>query len=433
MTYIESIEFLYNLQKFGMKFGLNGIRTLLRFLDNPEKQFLSVHIAGTNGKGSTASMIASIFTAAGYKTGLFTSPHLVSFNERIRINGKPISARAVTKLTSIVRPEVKKNNSTFFEAVTAMAFKHFADSKVDIAVIETGLGGRLDATNVLKPLVSVITTIGLDHTYILGSKITDIAYEKGGIIKRGVPCITGTRSGKSISVLRTICKKKKSRFIRVRSSEIRLKKITLDGITGNFFAAGRWMKNVKVSLTGEHQALNTSMAVKTVEEVVRREGFKIGEESIKKGLGNICKYSGLQARLSVLQKKPLVLADVGHNPEAISSLCRSLRRLKFKKLNIVFGLMQDKDYRQILRILKPVTHTFFAVQAKTERSRNAAELAEELRRLKVPVKEFINVKHGLKEAIRQSDGLPVLITGSHFVVGEAITSLKNEKYLTINQ
>ena len=191
-----------------MKFGLQGIRTLLTSLDHPEKQFSSIHIAGTNGKGSTASMIAAIFTAAGYKTGLYTSPHLVSFNERIRINGKAISSQAVARLATAIHPEVKRNNCTFFEAVTAMAFKYFAESKVDIAVVETGLGGRLDATNILQPLVSVITTIGLEHTQILGASLEKIAFEKGGIIKKGVPCVTGVKSQKAVRVLSNICAKK---------------------------------------------------------------------------------------------------------------------------------------------------------------------------------------------------------------------------------
>jgi dihydrofolate synthase / folylpolyglutamate synthase len=175
LIYIEALKFLYGLQKFGMKFGLRGIQDLLDFFGNPEKRFISVHIAGTNGKGSTASMVAAIFTAAGYRTGLYTSPHILSFNERIRIDGIPISSDDIAKLTTLLQKKIRSGNSTFFEAVTAIAFKYFSDSNVDIAVIETGLGGRLDATNVILPIVSVVTNIGLEHTRILGKTIEKIA------------------------------------------------------------------------------------------------------------------------------------------------------------------------------------------------------------------------------------------------------------------
>ncbi len=416
-----------------MKFGLNGIRALLRFLDHPEKQFPSIHIAGTNGKGSTASMIAAIFTSAGYKTGLFTSPHLVSFNERIRIDGKPIPSRKVTRLVSIILPEVEKNSSTFFEAVTAMAFMHFAESKVDIAIIETGLGGRLDATNVLRPLVSVITTIGLEHTDILGAKITDIAFEKGGIIKKGIPCVTGVKSESAFRLLRNICDQKKSQLIRVLPGNIKIKHFSLQGIISDYFVAGSTMKNVHVSLTGEHQAMNASVALNTIETAAKRTEFKISEHSIRKGLGNVRKYSGLQARLSIVRQNPLTLADVGHNPEAIRALCRSLRRLNLGKIHVVLGLMKDKDYKQIVKLLKVIAKTVFAVEARTDRSRRAADLGKELRRLKIDVEEFTDVISGFKEVRRKHDGIPVLITGSHFVVGEAVAFLKKEKYLTINQ
>jgi len=433
LTYTESIKFLYGLQKFGMKFGLQGIRVLLHSLDHPEKKFPSIHIAGTNGKGSTASMIAAIFTVAGYKTGLYTSPHLISFNERIRINGKPIPSRTVARLVSVLQPEVEKNACTFFEAVTAIAFKYFAESKVDIAIVETGLGGRLDATNVLRPLVSVITTIGLEHTQILGTRITDIAFEKGGIIKKGIPCVTGTKSQRALQILQDICNQKKSQLIRIQPGGIRVKHFSLQGIVPDFLVAGSKLKNVDVSLAGEHQAMNTSLALNTIEAVIRQSDFKISEQSIRKGLGNIQKYSGLQARLSIVQQNPLILADVAHNPEAIRALCKSLRQLRLGRVHIVFGLMQDKDYKQIVKMLQEIAKAVFVVEASTDRSRCAAELAQEFCRFEVPVKEFTDVKSGIAEAVRKHDGVSILITGSHFVVGEALAFLKKEKYLTINQ
>jgi dihydrofolate synthase/folylpolyglutamate synthase len=416
-----------------MKFGLQGIRKLTGYLDHPEKQFPSIHIAGTNGKGSTASMIAAIFTAAGYKTGLYTSPHIMNFNERIRIDGKKISSRAVARLASAVRPEVERNTCTFFEAVTAMAFKYFAESKVDIAIVETGLGGRLDATNVLKPLVSVITTIGLEHTQILGSRIEDIAFEKGGIIKERIPCVIGVKSQMAIRVLRKICDRKKTQLIRIHPESIYIKHSSLKGIHADFFVAGNYLRNTIVSLAGEHQAMNALLAINAVAAAVQRSGLKISEKSIRKGLKDIQKYAGLQARLSIVQQKPLVLVDVAHNLEAMRTLCASLQRLRIGRIYVVFGLMQDKKYKQIVSALEQVARYVFVVEARTERSRRAAELAREFRRLGVTVEEFNDTIRGVSAALRQHNGIPVLITGSHFVVGEALAFLKRKKYLTINQ
>ncbi|MGD1044985.1 MAG: folylpolyglutamate synthase/dihydrofolate synthase family protein [Bacteroidota bacterium] len=416
-----------------MKFGLQGIRTLLKFLDHPENQFPSIHVAGTNGKGSTASMIAAIFTAAGYKTGLYTSPHLVRFNERIRINGNMISSRAVARLATAIYPEVEKNNFTFFEAVTAMAFKYFAESKVDIAIVETGLGGRLDATNILQPLVSVITTIGLEHTQILGTSIEKIAFEKGGIIKKRVPCVIGVKSQKAVRVLSTICAKKKSRLVRVHPNKILVRQSLLDGLLMDFCTAEKKITNVRVSLAGKHQAMNALLAIHAVEIATQRSNFIVHEKAIREGLAHIQRFSGIQARLSIVQRNPLVLADVAHNPEAVRVLCASLKRLRLGRIHIVFGLMQDKNYLTMISALRQIAKSVFVVEAQTERSRCTAELAQEIRRFGLSVKEFQNVADGVSAALRQRDGATILITGSHFVVGEAIAFLNKEKYLTINQ
>ena len=291
----------------------------------------------------------------------------------------------------------------------------------------------MDATNVLQPLVSVITSIGLEHTQILGTNITDIAFEKGGIIKKGIPCVTGTKSQKAVQVLRNICDQRKSQLIRVQPRGFHVKHFSLQGIVSDFLVAGSKIKNVRVSLTGEHQAMNSSLALNAIETVIRQSDFKMSEQSIRKGLGNIQKYSGLQARLSIVQQNPLILADVAHNPEAIRTLCNSLRQLHLWKVHIVFGLMQDKNYKQIVEILQEAAKIVLVVEASTDRSRRAAELAKEFRRLKVTVEEFTDVKSGISEVLRKRDGVPILITGSHFVVGEALAFLKREKYLTINQ
>jgi dihydrofolate synthase / folylpolyglutamate synthase len=416
-----------------MKFGLHGIRALLISLGHPENQFSSIHIAGTNGKGSTASIIAAIFTAAGYKTGLYTSPHLVRLNERIRVNGKAISSRAVARLATALYPDVEKNHCTFFEAVTAIAFKYFAELKVDFAVIETGLGGRLDATNVVQPLVSVITTIGLEHTQILGTSLEEIAFEKGGIIKKYVPCVIGVKSPKAIRMLNTICAHKKARLVRVHPNKFLIKKSFLDGLVADYYWEGKIIRNAKISLAGKHQAMNALLAIHAVETATQQKKYIIGEKAIREGLAHIQEYSGVQARLSVIQKNPLVLADVAHNPEAMRVLCSSLEQLHLGKIHIVFGLMQDKNYLEVISAFRRIAKSVFVVRAHTNRSRSTAELAQEVRRVGLSAKEFRNVADGVLSALKKHDGEPILITGSHFVVGEAIAFLNKEKYLTINQ
>jgi len=416
-----------------MKFGLHGIRSLVAFLDYPEKRFPSIHIAGTNGKGSTASMIAAIYTAAGYKTGLYTSPHLVRFQERIRINGKTISSQAVARLTTRMRTQIERNKNTFFEAVTAMAFTYFAESHVEIAVVETGLGGRLDATNILQPLVSVITTIGLEHTQILGTRIEEIAFEKGGIIKKGVPCVTGVRSPKAIRVLRSIGMRKNSPIIRISPKNILLRTSSLQGLSADYTVAGTRIKNVHVSLAGIHQASNALLALYAVKLAAKRSTLMIDDKAIREGLFHIQQNTGIQARLSIIQNHPLVLADVAHNPEAMRVLCASIKQFHLGTMHIVFGLMHDKNYLAIISALHQIAKSVFAVEARTERSRRATELSQKLQRMGVSVKEFHTVAEGVSSALKQHDGAPVLITGSHFVVGEALAFLRKEKYLTINQ
>jgi dihydrofolate synthase/folylpolyglutamate synthase len=416
-----------------MKFGLQGARTLLDYIGHPERKFPSIHIAGTNGKGSTASMIASIFTAAGYKTGLYTSPHLVRFNERIRINGIQIPSQEVAKLVSIIQSEVKRNNNTFFEAVTAIAFKYFADSAVDIAIVETGLGGRLDATNVLKPIVSVITTIGFEHTQILGTSLEKIASEKGGIIKKGVPCITGIIPRRADQVLTDISRKRKSLLYRIHRKNIHFRNSSLDGLIVDFKMSNDSIKNVHISLAGEHQGVNALLAINAIELAIRYNKFTISKDAIRKGLKRVQRYSGIQARLSIIKRNPIVIIDVAHNQDAMDKLCASLRRLHIGKMHIVLGLMKDKAYKEIISILQRITKTAFIVKARTDRSRETDELVKEFLRYKIPTVSFNSVVKGVESVLELHDNVPVLITGSHFVVGEAMASLKKEKYLTINQ
>lgn len=402
----STLDFLYSLHTFGMKFGLSNIRILLQSIDNPHKKFPSIHVAGTNGKGSTSSMIAAIFTAAGYNVGLYTSPHLVRFNERIRINGKMISDKDVMKYTKLLRSEIIRTKSTFFEATTAVAFKYFADQKVDIAVIETGLGGRLDSTNVITPIVSVITTIGKDHTEQLGTTLRQIAFEKAGIIKRSVPVVIGRIHGIAKKVIVDSAKMKKAPLI--QTSAIHLP------------------RNIEIELKGKHQRVNASTAYAAV--ALAASHFLIGDSAVRQGFQNTVKLSGLRGRLEIIKGRPDILLDVAHNPEGISSLVPAVKGLGEKETVILFAVMKDKDYRQMLRRLRKISQRIVLAPLNMERSLPVSELSALCKQLEFKVYEEPSVKSALMKAkkIIKKDAV-VIVTGSNYLVGEVLSLLTHGK------
>jgi len=432
-SYQRTIEFLYGLQRSGIKLGLRGIQALLQALNNPEEQFPAIHIAGTNGKGSTAALLASMFTAAGYKTGLYTSPHVVDFTERIRINGKPIARREVVRHARILQPLVRRYRTTFFETVTAMAFRHFAEQKVDIAIIETGLGGRLDATNVLKPLLSVITNIGLEHTEILGRTIPKIAFEKAGIIKPHTPCVTGERSAEALRVFRRIARQRKAPLLVVKYQST-IRQASLLGTRFDLRLGKVLYNNLFLALAGDHQVRNAALAIAAIHCVREQGDFAVPERAIRAGLRNVVRNSGIQARLSILQTKPPIIADVAHNPDAIKVLVKALQNLSVRKFVLLFGVSKDKDYQAMVGYLKPIVDRAVVVAARTERARPSDELQQAFMRIGVPAVSERSVRDGVRKiGALLHRGQAALITGSHFVVGEALAHLRRKKYLTINQ
>jgi dihydrofolate synthase/folylpolyglutamate synthase len=417
-----------------MKFGLRGIRRLLASMGHPERNLRTVHIAGTNGKGSTAAMIASIFTAAGYRVGLTTSPHVLDFTERIRIDGRPIPRREVMKMLGEMRGDVDHNRNTFFEAATAMAFRYFADQKVDLAVVETGLGGRLDATNVLVPLVSVITTISLDHTQLLGKSLRSIAREKGGIIKRRVPCVLGSLPPSARSEIVGIARSRRAPVFDASAVDVRVKSHSLSGTLFDL-AGDRWnLRGVRLSLPGLFQLKNVRIAVVAADLAAAKLGISLSETALRNGFRAIRRLSGITARLQLVRRRPPVLCDVAHNPEAARALATALRAQGWSKLTTVFGVMADKDARGILRALKGIASNMIVVSPRTPRARPAADLARMCRALNLRAMVGGGVAEGLSAALQKSSGVrPVLVTGSFFVVGEALAALRGKKYLTINQ
>jgi len=428
LNYPESLRLLLSLERLGMKFGLEGIARLLSALGDPHKTFPTIHVAGTNGKGSVASMLAAIFTAAGYKTGLYTSPHLVSFEERIRIDGKPISQMAVAAIVTKLRPLIGKHRPTFFEATTALAFKHFAEEDVDIAIVEAGLGGRLDSTNILRPLVSVITTVSLEHTEILGNSIEDIAREKAGIVKKDIVCITGIRNIKALKVLRNACKAQRAALSTATDYRLKVRRSSLKGSLLDIAVGEVSMKRLSVSLPGHFQFGNLALALRTVNQVQKMGEYELGEDAVREGLAHVQELSGLTGRLTTVLEKPLVVVDVAHNAEAMAQLVDTLRRLKLKHVTLVFGVMKDKDHASMIRSLAPITEQAIAVAARSDRSRSASDIAAAFADHGCRVRAALSVQEGVYLALEtvSKKGL-ILVTGSHFVVGEALPVLSRKK------
>jgi len=389
------LSYFDELERLGIILGLSRIKRFLRLLGNPQNSFNSIHIAGTNGKGSTAAMVESILRCAGYKTALYTSPHLACFNERVQVNGKKISNQELQQLVSQLRSIKEKAGLrlTFFEFTTALAFEYFKRKKADFAVIETGMGGRLDATNVLKPLVSVITNVSMEHRQYLGNTLQKIAAEKAGIIKHGIPVVTGEKNLAVLRVLGKECKRKKSKLT----------------------TAQKPYKG-KIALQGSFQQTNAAMAI-AVARQLQKQGMKLSEKAIRNGLAAV-RFPG---RFDVVQRNPIVLLDCCHNPGAVLVFAKAFRQsFKEKKALLVIGVSSDKDIRQIAKTLAPLASSVIVTNAKI-RAMQPEKIKREFER---NGKKAIIVK-GVKNAVRKAiaaagkNGL-VLVAGSCFVAGEAM-------------
>ena len=365
-------------------------------LNAPEKNFPTVHVAGTNGKGSTSHMIASVLQEAGLKVGLYTSPHLKDFRERIRINGAPISEQEVINFITDTKQFLEENELSFFEMTVGMAFSYFSDQKVDIAIIEVGLGGRLDSTNIILPLVSVITNIGLDHTQFLGEKRTEIAFEKAGIIKNNIPVVIGEKQDEVASVFEDIASKKNAPL---------------------YFADELVTENHFTDLLGDYQKINVKTAVQTI-RLLNLKTFNISTEKIREGLLNITKNTGLRGRYQLLGSKPKVVCDTAHNAEGLTLVLTQLKNEKYHKLHIVIGVVNDKNLDQILNLF-PKTASYYFCKPDIPRG-----LEAELLRAVAAKHELIgdiheSVMEAYKKALQTANKNDlVYIGGSTFVVAE---------------
>lgn len=398
MDYTEALEYIHGTLKFGIKLGLENIKALLQLMGNPHKSLEFVHVAGTNGKGSTVAFISSILMESGYKTGVFTSPYLERFTERIKVDRGEISEADVARITGFVKEKVAElvknggNHPTEFEIVTAVAFQYFYETGCDIVVLEVGLGGRFDSTNVIDmPLAAVITTISYDHMNILGDTLEKIAFEKAGIIKDKTDVVLYPQASEALEVFERVCEEKKSRFHKVSLADV---EVLESGIWGSSFLHKRHGK-FRIGLAGEHQIANAVTALEAV-EIVRKKGFdRINKTSVESGLIKAV-WPG---RLEVVCKEPMFVIDGAHNKEGALMLADNLKKY-FPEKDIIFiiGVLKDKDYKAIIEPVIPIASEFVAVKPENERGMTAKELAVILR----GYCKDVNVSDKIEEAILYS-------------------------------
>jgi dihydrofolate synthase/folylpolyglutamate synthase len=410
----DHLAALYRLRRFGIKFGLSTITRLLRGLGNPHEQFASIHVAGTNGKGSIAAFLSSVLMCAGYKVGLYTSPHLVRFNERIQINGQAISDEDVAKVLEAVRRVYTQGDPpTFFECATAMALHHFALAGVDWAVLETGMGGRYDATNIVPSQACVISNISLEHQAYLGNTLAAIAREKAGIIKQGAGVVTGTRQKNALAVIENVAKEKGAALYRL-GKEIRVRKNKEQGFT--YSSVHRRLAGVKLGMAGEHQITNAALALGVV-DLLLQEGLSISDQAIYSGIAET-RWPG---RLEIVSKKPFILLDGAHNPAATRALKRFLEdAFHVERLVMIVGILTDKAWKPMLRELASVADTVILTRPQYERAADPHKLAAFMRNLSrdIVVEPHLPDAVSLALDVVGEDGA-VCITGSLYTVGDA--------------
>jgi dihydrofolate synthase/folylpolyglutamate synthase len=414
-SYAEELGYLFGLQKYGIKFGLSQTSNLLRSFGNPQEGRVFVHIGGTNGKGSVASFLASILKEAGLRVGLFTSPHLVRFTERFRINDREMGRDQARDLIAELRSRFSgAEPPTFFEAVTAMALVHFARQKTDLDILEVGMGGRLDATNVVRPALSMITNISLEHQEFLGDRLLDVAREKAGIIKPGVPLVTGARQRGVLELFERTCREKGSPFYRL-GRDLRCRR-TGTGLSCR--GLGLNLKRLRLSLAGEHQARNAGMAVAGA-GLLRDAGYTIPDRDIENGLIKT-RWTG---RMQIISRDPLVVLDGAHNPAAIKALTSSIRSgFSYRRLILVLGIMADKNAEGMLSGALPAADRAIFTRPVYSRALDPDELQRRSRSWAVSGTAVQELPRALRLALDEADREDlVLVTGSLFTVGEALS------------
>ncbi len=431
MNYTETLEYLFEqlpmfhrIGQAAYKNNLDNTLKLDEIFGHPHQKYKTIHVAGTNGKGSVSHMLAAIFQSAGYKTGLYTSPHLKDFRERIKINGQMISEEEVIEW--VEKYPVKNNmwniEPSFFELTAAMAFDYFAKQNVEIAIIEVGLGGRLDSTNIITPEVSIITNIGLDHTNLLGDTIEKIAAEKGGIIKRQIPVVIGTTQNETEQCFIEIAHKKQTSLVFADQEYIAgYSMLSLDG--KQIFNIERDGKivypSIKLDLLGNYQLKNVLTVLKAIDILIQK-GWKISPENIYSGLENAAKSTGLMGRWQIIGNNPLIICDTGHNEDGIKTVVEQINNTAYKTLHIVFGVVADKNQDAILQLL-PKNAVYYFTKADIPRAMNEKELLGKATSFGLTGRSYPSVKEAYNAAKTNAGKNDfIFVGGSTFVVAEIL-------------
>lgn len=431
MNYQEAIEFIHSTYKFGSKLGLQNISKLTELLGNPQNSYKIIHVAGTNGKGSTSNMIHDVLMSSGYKTGLFISPYLEEFTERIQVSKKHIEKESLARITNLVKEKIDimlkegYNHPTEFEVVTAIGFKYFEEQQIDFLVLEVGLGGRFDATNVVtNTLVSVITSISYDHMEYLGDTLEKIAFEKAGIIKENSNVVIYPQEDIIVNTIKNVAKNKNTQVFETNKENI-------EKLKGNL--TGQWFKylktdifdlpEIKMNFLGEHQLYNVLTALRAL-EVVKQSGYNITEEGIIKGLDN-CRFAG---RFEILQENPVIVLDGGHNINGIEYFAKAVKEnFEDNKIILFFGMLKDKNPEDVLPLILPLCKEVYTLTPNNPRAMKSTELADLIKKhsdLKVtPINEYNEIVPILK-AIDISEY--VAFVGSLYMIGDVRTILKKE-------
>ncbi|WP_128543426.1 bifunctional folylpolyglutamate synthase/dihydrofolate synthase [Larkinella soli] len=425
MTYSEAIGYLYaQLPVFhrvgakALKPGLENTIRLCEYLGNPQEKFKTIHVGGTNGKGSSSHLLAAVLQSAGYRTGLYTSPHLKSFTERIRIDGFPIPEEEVADFVGQHKAFIEDLSPSFFEVTVGLAFDYFARQKVDIAIIEVGLGGRLDSTNVISPILSLITNIGWDHSDILGDSLEKIAYEKAGIIKAETPVVISERNPEVDFVFLEKAKD--------CDAPIRFGPDALEVADGGLTSEGRILRvttregkssDLTIGLLGEYQLKNVG-GVLTALKMLEKSGLPISDAAVENGFKNVVRLTGLKGRWQILQHHPTVICDTAHNEPGLRSIFQSLTKQQFKNLHIITGFVKDKDLTRVL-VLFPFNATYYFCEPTIPRALPSGELAGLFNQNGIFGKVYSDVNEALSEAKRLAGPEDIiLITGSTYVIAE---------------
>ena len=405
MNYQETLDWLFvqlpMYQRVGQaayKANLDNTLLLSDYLNHPEKAFKSIHVAGTNGKETTSHMLASVLQEAGYKVGLYTSPHLKDFRERIKVNGEMIPKRVVTSFIKKHKPFFEKHQLSFFEMTVGLAFDYFRIEKVDIAVVEVGMGGRLDSTNIITPEVSVITNIGWDHTQFLGDTLAKIAAEKAGIIKPNIPVVVGETLPETKPVFEEIALKNTAEIV---------------------FAENESFDFYPSDLIGSYQKMNQRTVI-TVLKMLKRKGWKFSEKDLKKGLKHVVENTGLLGRWQILQKSPKVICDTAHNKEGLMLTMKQLASENYNNLHIVLGVVSDKDLSKVLPLF-PKNATYYFCEPKIPRAMPVVQLQREANAFNLIGEPFLSVKSAYQSALKNAEKEDVVyVGGSTFVVAEVL-------------